>query len=138
MGWKFFGVVLIFAVQEIVRALALVQCLPRDPRPAFRKLVQIRLIGEGIRAVTLTGPLLSEPTRAWLIRRQGVPSAEAVAATVAEYAANSFTSAFLTIAGTLYLLNYVQIPNELRAAAIVLMSGSAVYLAISFVVIYRR
>jgi len=138
MGWRFFGVVLIFGVQEIVRAVALLNCLPSDSRPAFRKLVYIRLIGEGVRAVTLTGPFLSEPTRAWLIRRQGVPSSEAVAATVAEYAANSFVAAALTVAGVLYLLNYVQIPGEIRAAAIILLWGSAGYLAIACVVLLRR
>jgi uncharacterized protein (TIRG00374 family) len=138
MGWKFFGVVLIFGAQEIVRALALVQCLTRGSRPAFRKLVQIRLIGEGVRAVTLTGPFLSEPTRAWLIRRQGVPSSEAVAAAIAEYVANSLMSALLTVAGVVFLLSYVQIPKELRVAAIVLLCGSAGYLTIAFVVVYRR
>jgi uncharacterized protein (TIRG00374 family) len=138
MGWKFFGVVLIFGLQEVFRALALIQCLARDSRPTFRKLVHIRLIGEGVRAVTLTGPLLSEPTRAWLIRRQGVPSSEAIAATVAEYAANSFVSAVLTVAGVLYLLEYVQAPQELRVAATVLLYGSAGYLLIAFVVLYRR
>ena len=138
MGWKFFGVVLIFGAQEIVRALALVQCLTGATRPAFRKLVYIRLIGEGVRAVTLTGPFLSEPTRAWLIRRQGVPSSEAVAATVAEYAISSFVSAFLTVACVLYLLNYVQTAAELRMAAIVLMYVSAGFLLIAIVVLYRR
>jgi len=130
--------VLIFGVQEIIRAVALLNCLTGDSRPAFRKLVYIRLIGEGVRAVTLTGPFLSEPTRAWLIRRQGVPSSEAVAATVAEYAANSFVAAVLTIAGVLYLLNVLQVPKELRAAAIILLWGSAGYLAIAFVVLLRR
>src|SRR5262245_4400328 len=138
MGWKFFGVVVIFGAQEIVRALALMQCLPRNPRPAFRNLVRIRLIGEGIRAVTLTGPFLSEPARAWLIRRQGVPSSEAVAAAIAEYVANSLTSAVLTIAGVLYLLHYFPIPKELRITAIVLLGGSAGYLIIAFVVVHRR
>jgi uncharacterized protein (TIRG00374 family) len=138
MGWRFFGVVLIFGAQEVVRALALVQCLTRESRPAFRKLVHIRLLGEGVRAVTLTGPLLSEPARAWLIRRQGVPSSEAMAATIAEYVANSFMSALLTVAGVLYLLHYFPIPEELRVTAIVLLCGSAGYLIIAFVVLYRR
>jgi len=138
MGWRFFGVVLIFGVQEMIRAVALLNCLTSESRPAFRKLVYIRLIGEGVRAVTLTGPFLSEPTRAWLIRRQGVPSSEAVAATVAEYAANSFVAAALTVAGVLYLLNYLEVPRELRTAAIILLWGSAGYLAIACVVLLRR
>ena len=137
MRWKFFGVVLIFGAQEIMRAVALVQCFTGDTRPAFRKLVYIRLIGEGVRAVTLTGPFLSEPTRAWLIRRQGVPSAEAITATVAEYAASSLMSAFLTIVCVLYLLNYLQTPRELRVPAIVLMCGSAGFLIIAFIVMRR-
>jgi glycosyltransferase 2 family protein len=138
MSWKFFGVVLIFGAAEIMRALALRHCLTGESRPAFRKLLYIRVLSEGVRAVTLTGPFLSEPTRAWLIRRQGVPSSEAVAATVAEYAANSLMSATLTVACVLYLLNYVAIPKELRIAAIVLMCGSAGMLITGIVVLYRR
>src|SRR5262245_47763353 len=77
IGWKFLGVVIIFSAQEMVRAMALVQCLPGETCPAFRELVYVRLIGEAVRALTLTGPLLAEPSRAWLIRRQGVPSSQA-------------------------------------------------------------
>jgi hypothetical protein len=61
-----------------------------------------------------------------------------VAATIAEYVANSFMSALLTVAGVLYLLNYFPIPKELRVTAIVLLCGSAGYLIIAFVVLYRR
>lgn len=138
MGWNFFGVVLIFGIQEVVRALALVECLNPEKRPGFRKLVHIRLIGEGIRAITLTGPLLSEPARVWLIRREGVSSSEAVAAAVAEYAANSFATAFLTIGGALYVLAYLHPPRELRVASFVLLGGAAGYLLLAFVLVYRR
>jgi uncharacterized protein (TIRG00374 family) len=138
MGWKFFGVVLIFGIQEVVRALALVECLSQETCPGLRKLVHIRVIGEGIRAVTLTGPLLSEPARAWLIRREGVSSSEAVAAAVAEYAANSFSTAFLTIWGALYLVAYLHPPQELRVASFVFLGGAAGYLLLAFVLLYCR
>jgi uncharacterized protein (TIRG00374 family) len=138
MGWRFFGVVLIFGVEELVRALALMQCLTSELRPPFQKLLYIRFIAEGVRAVTLTGPFLSEPTRAWLIRKQGVPSSQAIAATVAEYAVNSLVSAVLTVTGVAYLIKYVQPPQELRTAALVLMCGSTGYLIAAFIVLYRR
>jgi hypothetical protein len=137
-GWRFLGVVLIFGVQEIVRAIALVQCLPEESRPSFRNLVYIRFIGEAVRAVTLTGPFLSEPTRAWLIRKHGVASSRAVAAAVAEYGANSLISALLTVAGMVYTLKYVQPEKQLRVAALILLWGAVGYLLLIGVVLYRR
>jgi hypothetical protein len=68
IGWRFLVIVFIYGSEELIRAAALLQCLPRESRPVFRQIVYIRLIGEAVRAVTLTGPLLSEPTRAWFIR----------------------------------------------------------------------
>jgi len=138
IGWAFLGVVLIYGVQELVRALAVFECLAPESRPAFKKVVHIRLIGEAVRAVTLTGPFLAEPTRAWFIKREGVRASEAVAATVGEYVLNGLVSALLTIAAVLYLFNYVEVPKELRVAGSVLLYGSLGYLAIAIVLVRKR
>ena len=138
ISWRFLVIVLIYGTEELVRAAALRQCLPRESCPAFRTIVHIRLIGEAVRAVTLTGPLLSEPTRAWLIRKQGVRSSEAVAATIGEYAANTFVSAFLTVAGVIYLFKCLEPPDDLRVAGSVLLCASAGYMVGVVIALSRR
>jgi hypothetical protein len=138
IGWRFLVIVLIYGASEFFRAVALLQCIPRESRPPFSKIVHIRLIGEAVRAVTLTGPLLSEPTRAWFISKQGVRVPEAVAAAVGEYASNTFVSALLTIAAVIYLFNFLDAPKELRVAGYVLMYASAGYMVAAMVIVYKR
>jgi hypothetical protein len=138
IGWNFLVVVLIYALQEYIRAVALVHCLRGETRPPFRDIVYITLIGEAVRAVTLAGPLLSEPIRAWLIRRHGVPSSEAIAAIAVEYTSNTAVSALFTIAGAAYLLHYLEPPKDLRILANVLLYGSVGFLAIGFAFVIRR
>jgi hypothetical protein len=81
---------------------------------------------------------LSEPTRAWFIRKQGVRSSEAIAAAIGEYAANTFVSAFLTVIGVIYLFKYLEAPKELRVAGSILLYASAGYMLAVVVIVYRR
>jgi hypothetical protein len=138
VGWKFAGVVVIYGIEEMVRASALLQCFHGDSRPQFRELARISLLSEAARSITLTGPLVSEPTRAWLIRRQGVPSAQAVAATVTEYVANSLVSAVLTIGAVVYLSRRVGWAGPLRVWGTILLYGSTAYLVVGLVILFRR
>jgi len=139
IGWRFLGVVAIFGAQELVRAAALMQCLPGESRLRFRELLYIRFAGEAVRALTLTGPLLSEPARAWFIKKQGVASSAAAAAVIAEFTAHSFGSAVLMAAGALFLLCCLGTTSGgLRAAAAALLGASALYLVGAAVVLYRR
>jgi hypothetical protein len=96
------------------------------------------LIGEAVRGVTLTGPILAEPIRAWLIRRHGVPSSEAIAAIAVEYTSNTAVSALFTIAGAVYLLHYLEPPRDLRILANVLLYGSVGFLAVGIAFVIRR
>ena len=138
IGWGFAGILFIYGAQLLVRAAALSHCLPDQSRPRFRELLRVRLIGETIRGLTLTGPFISEPATAWLIKKQGVKTSEAAAATIAEYVAHSFVSAFLTILAVMYFRQYTSKIKELHVAALVLMYGSTAYLAIAALVLCRR
>jgi len=45
----------------------------------------IRFCGEAVQSLTFTGPLLAEPTKAWLLERRGLTLKEGFAATISEY-----------------------------------------------------
>jgi hypothetical protein len=106
IGWGFPVIVGIFGLQEVVRSVAVLKCLSQEDPPRLREILRIRFVGEAVRQLTLTGPVLSEPTRAWLLSRQVPRSAEAYAATLAEYLAFSFVSAAMMIVAMAYFLSH--------------------------------
>ncbi len=137
IGWRFGGIAGIYGLHEVVRAAALAECLPREGRPPFRDLLFIRFLGEAVRAVTLTGPLLAEPARAWLLKRQGMGAASAFAAAGAEYLANSLVSAALTAAAVVVLVAGSPVPIALERTAKALLVGVVGYLAAAGWILYR-
>ena len=50
----------------------------------------IRLSGEAIQSLTFTGPVLAEPTKAWLLEGRGLTLREGFAATITEYLIYTF------------------------------------------------
>lgn len=90
-------IVAIFVVHEVVRAIALGRCLPNGDRISLWQLTWVQCLGEAVRALTHTGPLVSEPARGWMLARHGVDGAHAYAAAVSELIANSCISAVVTI-----------------------------------------
>ena len=137
-GWGFFGMVLIFALQEMVRAAGVIESLSSFSRPTFKDMLHIRFVGEGVRALTLTGPFLAEPTRAWFIGKHGVRSHDAAAATIADFVVHSLVSAVFTILATYYFIEVVRTPGISRIVARILLYGSMGYLALASAVWYRR
>ena len=67
VGWYFVLVLLLGAAHQATRALALVACVLRSNVIRYRDALAIRLSGEAIQSLTLTGPILAEPTKAWLV-----------------------------------------------------------------------
>jgi hypothetical protein len=137
-GWRFGGMVILFGAQEIVRSIAVLQSLHPVNRPPLRHMLQIRFMGEMVRSLTLTGPFLAEPIRAWFIRRQGVRMTEAAAATIADFAVHSFMSAALTVAAAVYFLRYVPYSGPIRIAAFILFYGAAGYLVLAAWALHRK
>src|SRR5262249_47088907 len=128
LGWNAAVIVALFAAHELVRALAITQWLPADRRPPVAELLRIRLLGEGVGALTRTGSLAAEPTRAWLLAnpaRQGVAGYSAAAG---ELMANSATSAAFNVAVAGGLLSTAALHGPVVVLAHVLLWGSLVYL----------
>ena len=65
--WGFLWITLLYAGHQAVRTFALSKCLVTGRRVSWWELAKIRLSGEAVQFLTLTGPFLAEPAfRGWL------------------------------------------------------------------------
>ncbi len=138
IGWGFPAMVGIFAVQELTRSIAVLKCLSGKNTPRLLEILRIRFVGEAVRQLTLTGPLVSEPTRAWLLSRQVERSAEAYAAALAEYLAFSFVSAAMMIVAMVYFLSHFELIPSVVISTNILLYGAAGYLMAAAYALIRR
>jgi hypothetical protein len=112
VGWSFLPVFLLGGAHHATRALALRECVLRDGVLRYSDALAIRLSGEAVQSLTFIGPVVSEPTKAWLLERQGLTLKEGFAATITEYLICSFVTAAMSIAGLLYLVVRFSPPSQ--------------------------
>lgn len=96
LRWSFLEVSLIYSAHQGVRALALWRCIVGPP-VRFGDVLRVRLSGETIEVLTLTGPFLAEPSKAWLLTRRGLSISAAFAAVATEYLLYTAVSAGLVV-----------------------------------------
>ena len=75
-------VLLLGAAHQVTRALALCACVVRPGVLGLGPALAIRLSGEAIQSLTFTGPVVAEPTKAWLLESHGLTLKEGFAATI--------------------------------------------------------
>ena len=83
IGWAFLLITAVYTVHITIRAVALWRCL--GPSLRFRDVLRVRFSGEAVEMLTFTGPFLSEPTKAMLLKQLGVGTADAFGGLAAEY-----------------------------------------------------
>lgn len=127
-----------YLVHQLFRALAYQRCFVPGVEFPYRDVARVRLSGEAVRYLTLTGPLLAEPAKAWLLRKHGVEMRQAIAATVLEYLIYCFTSAGIAIVGLAYILYAFQLSGPVAMAARVAISASGAFLLAGAFAILRR
>ncbi|HEV8129919.1 MAG TPA: lysylphosphatidylglycerol synthase domain-containing protein [Acidobacteriota bacterium] len=138
IGWNFPLVVAIFAGYQLVRTVALSQCILGRSGFSYWNLLWIRISGEAIQFLSFTGPFLGEPAKAWLLQKRGMRTREAFAAVLAEYLIYTFASAGLSIAGLSYLVAHFKLTRAVHAAAVVIIWATSVFLAVSAWAIVSR
>jgi uncharacterized membrane protein YbhN (UPF0104 family) len=138
VGWSFLPVFLLGGAHHATRALALRECVLRDGVLRYSDALAIRLSGEAVQSLTFIGPVVSEPTKAWLLERQGLTLKEGFAATITEYLICSFVTAAMSIAGLLYLVVRITPSVAVTAPAIGIVVLFAAFLLASAVAIGRR
>src|SRR5678815_1480699 len=138
VGWYFVAALLLGAAHQAMRALALHACVLRRNVIRYRDALAIRLSGEAIQSLTLTGPVLAEPTKAWLLETRGLTLKEAFAATLTEYLIYTFVTAVMSIAGLVYLIVAFDASATVRRIAVGIVAMCALFLLASAVAIARR
>jgi len=138
IGWYSIPIVLLYVGHHATRALALRSCVLRPGLLRFGDALAIRLSGEAIQSLTFAGPLGAEPTRAWLLKRQGLTLKEGFAATITEYLIYSFVTAAMSIAALVYLVQHFQPTGVARWIAIGITFLCGAFLVAAVIAISRR
>jgi uncharacterized membrane protein YbhN (UPF0104 family) len=138
IGWYFVPVFLLGGAHHATRAFALHACVIRSGLLRYRDALAIRLSGEAIQSLTFIGPVLSEPTKAWLLEREGLSLKEGFAATITEYLICSFVTAAMSIVGLVYLVVRFAPSTAVTTLAIVIVCLFSAFLIASVVAITRR
>src|SRR5436190_3201665 len=133
--WYFLPVLGLGGAHQMVRALALRACVLRAGVLRYRDALAIRLSGEAIQSLTFTGPMLAEPTKAWLLTRRGLTLREGFAATITEYLIYTLVTAAMSMTGLLYLVVRFGLSGALRTIAIATLGVCAAFLVASAIAI---
>lgn len=138
VGWYFVLILLLGAAHHATRALALHACILRPAVVRYRDALAIRLSGEAIQSLTFTGPVLAEPTKAWLLEMRGLTLMEGFAATITEYLIFTLVTAAMSIVGLLDLIYRFTPPAAISSLALIIVSLCAMFLVASAIAIARR
>jgi hypothetical protein len=138
IGWYFVPVMLLGGAHHATRALALHVCVLRPGLLRYRDALAVRLSGEAIQSLTFTGPVLAQPTKAWLLESHGLTLKEGFAATIAEYVICAFVTVGMAIGGLLFLLVRFEPPTAVAGVSLVLVCVFGTLLMLSAVAIVRR
>jgi hypothetical protein len=126
MGWAALVLPVLYAGHHALRTLALAAGLRERGAIGFWRLLLIRLSGEAVQYLTFTGPLLAEPAKAWMLKREGLESADAVGATLTEYVSFTCAASVVSVAGLVALRVLVPLP----LAARIPITGTALALTV--------
>jgi hypothetical protein len=138
IGWYAALILPLYAAHHAMRALALRTCVLPPAKLGYLEAVAIRLSGEAVQVLTVTGPVLAEPTRAWLLQRRGLTLTEGFAAAISEYLVSLFVNAAMAIAALAYLVPRIHPVAGVSGIAIALICVSSAFLIVSAIAIVRR
>jgi hypothetical protein len=138
MQWSLVPVLLLYAGHEVSRATALMWCVRSRNALSFVEAFLIRLSGEAVECLTFTGPMLSEPTKAWLLQRTGLELSEGLSATLTECLASMVAGAVTAVIGVSYVLLVLRPVGPVRVAAIVILSSMSVFLGFMTIAVATR
>ena len=138
IGWYAALIFPLYAAHHATRALALRTCVLPPTRLGYIEALAIRISGEAVQVLTVTGPLLAEPTRAWLLQRRGLSLTEGFAATISEYLVSLFVNAAMAIAALIYLVSHFYAPAGVAGIAVAIIGTATAFLVASTIAIARR
>ncbi|MFQ5929681.1 MAG: lysylphosphatidylglycerol synthase domain-containing protein [Acidobacteriota bacterium] len=137
IGWEFLIIGTIFAVYQLARSGALYYCL-NGSSVSYRELVWIRVLGETVTFLTSTGPILAEPSKAFLLKKRGLSIERAFASTLAEYLLYTWTSAVLAMVGLSIFLCCFQLTRLVSSLAWISLLGMCGFVLLFVIGVWWR
>jgi Lysylphosphatidylglycerol synthase TM region len=122
LGWGFLLIVALSGVRNFVRAGSWYAAIGPDQRAiSFWRLTNVMLAGEAIKYLTATGPILGEPAKAAMIRRE-IPLLQGFSSVLIENLIYYLTVFVFMFAGLPSLLVLAETPGKVKLSAYVLMA----------------
>ena len=138
MGWGFTLIVALSAIRNCVRAGSWYLSIDPEQRTiSFWRLMNVMLAGEAIKYLTATGPLLGEPAKAAMVRRQ-IPLLHGFSSVLVENLIYYLTVFIFMFAGLPALAWIAEVPDNFRLAGYILMGSIAVSVALTWLAISFR
>src|SRR5581483_3391381 len=117
MGWGFAAILALSAARNLLRAASWYYAIdPPHRQITFWSLLNVMLAGEAIKYLTATGPLLGEPAKAAMVRRE-VPLVAGFSSVIVENLIYNLTVFLVMLGGLPALAWLIDVPHRLRVAA---------------------
>ena len=138
LGWGFGLILALSAVRNLMRAGAWYLSIEPSHRAiGFWSLTNVMLAGEAIKYLTATGPLLGEPAKAAMVRRQ-IPLLQGFSSVVVENLIYNLSVALFMFAGLPALATLVEVPGRLKMAGYIFAAVTVLALAVAWLAIKGR
>ncbi|MGH9931182.1 MAG: lysylphosphatidylglycerol synthase domain-containing protein, partial [Pyrinomonadaceae bacterium] len=137
LGAGFLIVIAISALRPIVRAIAWTRCFEGPERLRFIDAFSAYLIGDAVGTLVPLGIVVSEPTKAAIVRDR-VPLLTGLSALAIENIFYSLSVALFIFAGTVALLLSHSVRRPLLIVSICAMAIALLLIAVSFLIIKKQ
>ncbi len=137
IGAGFLAILLLSGLRFVVRALAWTLCFEAPHRLSFRDAFTAYLIGDTAGNVVPLGLVISEPTKAALVRER-VSLMAALSSITVENLFYMLSVALFIFSGAAALLLSFPLPKVLRWSSIGIIVGASCFLALAFVAARRE
>ncbi|HWP42567.1 MAG TPA: lysylphosphatidylglycerol synthase transmembrane domain-containing protein [Blastocatellia bacterium] len=138
MGWGFAFILLLSLVRNFARAGSWYFAIEPPARAiGFWQLMNVMLGGEAIKYLTATGPLLGEPAKAAMVRRE-VPLLKGFSSVIVENMIYYLSVFLFMLSGLPLLAGIVALPGSLKLAGYVIAGFILSGIAITAIAVRRR
>ena len=138
IGWGFVAIILLAGLRFAVRAQAWRLCFEDSHRLGFWEAFKAYLIGDAAGNVVPLGIVVSEPTKAAMASRQGVPFAATFSAIAVENIFYMLSVAFFIFCGAAALLAAFPLPKVLRYSSYGIVAGAGLFVVFAAYALRRE
>src|SRR5215213_8268422 len=138
IGWWFAPILLLAGLRFAVRVRAWTLCFEEPHRLGFWEAFKAYLIGDAAGNVVPLGIVVSEPTKAAMASRRGVPFAATFSAIAVENLFYMLSVALFILGGAAALLLSFHLPKVLRYSSYGIVVGAVLFILFAFYAVRRE